>query len=1149
MFESGWISDSSESNNESQNINIKNDKLLDPELIWNQYNNIATKIHDNNTIKTNNNQSTFNIYQKNISSIYKAKLQRLNSLKLNELKDDSTNKIHNKTNNNNDSKFKFNNSNDNDNESKLNGSIISGVSPFSPSKSKNNNNEIKSNTSIYLENSCQIETHVSSLSSLIFSSPQKNTYFIDFRHLYFNFRDTIKKKRYWCTKWRIKEKERRSMKIKSIIITLCLNIGVDPPDIIRTNPSSQLECWIDPMKLPNSRALKTIGDKLVNQYMQWNPKNSNIKYLQKLDTQPDKIRIICKQIRQESLDKRVIFHYNGHGVPRPTEHGELWYFNDDYTEYMPVSILDITNWLEHPALIIIDCSAAGKIVTHFKIWAEAQKASKNHHYKANKQTNADINNNRQPIRTRSRAISLNTDDDIDEDNDVNDNELYNLDIIILGACDEHEILPMNPNFPRDLFTSCLTTPIKMALNWFIQTCLLKDIKSKLIQLLFDPKIGGKKSDKNSPLGELHWIFLSITDTIAWDILPTKLFQSLFGVDITLGSIFRNYLLAERIMKSMNRTTVSYPKFPSSYQHKMWSAWDTVVDDTLLKIQQYKDKIINKNDDGNKKKIKWKPSRFYDDQLRAFELFINSGHFQLKPKLLPIILQSLLNVRYRVKSLTLLAKYLDTGPWAINYCLWVGIFPYLKMLIKKAMDIKNKDNNKRLRYTLTFIWSKVISHDDSCINDLIDKRNYTFFYNELKNTNNDSKQIYLSTYIICSIINHNKTGQNALLSKFCDGNTGLIKILKKQLKHNDINVKLWSILCIGKLWENHDNIKKIGIKLNILEDLIKLTRHMSPDIRVASLHTLSIFLGPQILVNELPNLDINIGQQCLKLVNDGSGIVRMELVFMLSNLIYYHKPLFKETIRIYKQEQNKRKKQYQKVKLEPIIGNSKSVTTSKSSNNNNSKLTNSRSYENIRNRGTPHGSPLFISDNNTPIPSPIQSPLPNAYNNNNNNNNNDNDNEVINIDKSEYQNRRAIWEVVSLLCKDPTPQICRNANRLRKYMLTDQNKSKRSQALLNPDTTIDILSKQQALTVIDNNKGIFGEYNSNNNISNTPKTSKSVTWSNNSIYHHKYSTTSTYSRNPSPFFAEDSKQDDPEWRVASSPLFKWFCQYITRPLIS
>ena len=40
--------------------------------------------------------------------------------------------------------------------------------------------------------------------------------------------------------------------------------------------------------------------------------------------------------------------------------------------------------------------------------------------------------------------------------------------IQLAACSKDQLLPMNPELAAaDLFTACLTTPIKMALRWFV----------------------------------------------------------------------------------------------------------------------------------------------------------------------------------------------------------------------------------------------------------------------------------------------------------------------------------------------------------------------------------------------------------------------------------------------------------------------------------------------------------------------------------------------------------------------------------------------------------------------------------------------------------------------------------------------------------
>lgn len=52
-------------------------------------------------------------------------------------------------------------------------------------------------------------------------------------------------------------------------------------------------------------------------------------------------------------------------------------------------------------------------------------------------------------------------------------------------------------------------------------------------------------------------------------LPPDLFQKLFRQDLLVASLFRNFLLAERIMRSYNCTPVSSPRLPPTYMHAMW----------------------------------------------------------------------------------------------------------------------------------------------------------------------------------------------------------------------------------------------------------------------------------------------------------------------------------------------------------------------------------------------------------------------------------------------------------------------------------------------------------------------------------------------------------------------------------------------------
>lgn len=142
-----------------------------------------------------------------------------------------------------------------------------------------------------------------------------------------------------------------------------------------------------------------------------------------------------------------------------------------------------------------------------------------------------------------------------------------------------EILPMHPEYPADIFTSCLTTPIQIALRWFVR-------RNRHSMGPLNPEavdaIPGQANDRKTPLGELNWIFTAVTDSIAWNVLPKPLFQRLFRQDLLVASMFRNFLLADRILRSLNCTPQSYPALPPGIaDHPLWQAWDLACETCLF----------------------------------------------------------------------------------------------------------------------------------------------------------------------------------------------------------------------------------------------------------------------------------------------------------------------------------------------------------------------------------------------------------------------------------------------------------------------------------------------------------------------------------------------------------------------------------------
>ena len=148
--------------------------------------------------------------------------------------------------------------------------------------------------------------------------------------------------------------------------------------------------------------------------------------------------------------ERVLFHYNGHGVPQPTSNGEVWVFNKNFTQYIPVSIHDLATWLGNPAIYVIDCSHAGVILDALKANASYGAGSA--------AAGAGGGSGQQPFQRGSggatsgeRSGSMSTEP--------------SRETIILAACGANQMLPQDSDLCADIFTACLTTPIKVAMRW------------------------------------------------------------------------------------------------------------------------------------------------------------------------------------------------------------------------------------------------------------------------------------------------------------------------------------------------------------------------------------------------------------------------------------------------------------------------------------------------------------------------------------------------------------------------------------------------------------------------------------------------------------------------------------------------------------
>ncbi|PKI82421.1 Target of rapamycin complex 1 subunit kog1 [Malassezia vespertilionis] len=742
--------------------------------------------------------------------------------------------------------------------------------------------------------------------------------------------------------WRMRER----LRTVTAALVMCLNIGVDPPDVSKTKPSSKLICWMDPESLDPSKALPAIGRNL---QVQFETLSMKTRYKQYLDPIVEETKRFCTNLRRTAKDERVLFYYNGFGVPKPTPGGEVWVFNKAYTQYIPVTLYDLQTWLGSPCIYVWDASAAGNIVHNSRRLAEAR---------AEEEVKVAASEGRPPPPIPNADGIV-----IDADGEP---QFPLRESIHLAGCGADEVLPMNPDLPADLFTCCLTSPIEISLRWFVlQNPLPSSLNVDMVM-----SIPGRLQDRRTPLGELNWILTAVTDTIAWTVLPRALFRRFFRDDLMVAALLRNYLLAQRIMRFYHCTPVSYPSLPDTHDHPLWASWDLAVDQclvqlpTLLAKEQARSEAVNGGEPipPHLAAFEYRHSTFFSEQLKAFEVWLSQGDVSRRPPRrrvrrfpfvalgdpiqpdameaarlwqepheadeehdppmqLPIVLQVLLSQIHRLRALILLSQFLDLGPWAVNLALSIGIFPYvLKLLQSPAADLKP---------VLIYIWARILAVDHSCQVDLLRDNGYMYFAAVLSPFQastwangstlpipNVSEHRAMCAFILAVFCQDFPAGQAACLE------ADVMDACLEHLEDDDFLLRQWSALCLAQLWGHNEAGKARAIAKDAHGKLCCLLSDASPEVRAAMLFALGVLLGtsasahdpldklsaPKRDAHKQPlcigtgsatglapgrqrSLEVGIAVAVLSSATDCSPLVRKELVVTLSALVASYESFF------------------------------------------------------------------------------------------------------------------------------------------------------------------------------------------------------------------------------------------------------------------
>lgn len=350
----------------------------------------------------------------------------------------------------------------------------------------------------------------------------------------------------------------------------------------------------------------------------------------------------------------------------------------------------------------------------------------------------------------------------------------------------------------------------------------------------------------------------------------------------VAALFRNFLLAQRIMPVYNCHPQSYPELPDTRQHPLWESWDLAVDMALQQLPM----LERKENEGID--YEYVNSTFFTEQLTAFEIYLTRGDAmsQKPPDQLPVVLQVLLSQQHRLRALILLGRFLDLGPWAVQLALSIGIFPYVLKLLQSAAQ--------ELKPVMVFIWTRVLAVDISCQSDLIKDSGYNYFAAIMK-----PQETFPVVGVV--VLDEHKAMCAFILAMLCKGykpgqvvcnSTDIMTYCLQHLTHPENPLlRQWSCLCISQLWQDLPEGKWRGIRENAHLKLSYLIKDVCPEVRAAMAHAMTTFLGIPELTDEVARIEEGIAWTMLEMSNDGSPIVRKELLVFLSHFVLRYESKF------------------------------------------------------------------------------------------------------------------------------------------------------------------------------------------------------------------------------------------------------------------
>ena len=326
-------------------------------------------------------------------------------------------------------------------------------------------------------------------------------------------------------------------------------------------------------------SMSALGEALENQYLGRAKPRPHV--MRCLNPRPEDVATALRDLRTRvGPQNKIIFHLTAHGISsRPQQRCIFVVNNNGRVAELPLDVLRQS--AGYPLVLVADCPSAGTILSHFYESERKEEILRTQQrFRGTQQTYGGSSAGLDEAASRAGGYASNG----GAGGGRWDGAPLEMKegLYFLGACADGEGVASHALLPTDILTSCLTTPERMALLWFmIEHKQHTDLHPLLLHL-------DTGRSKTSPMAQIKSALQVVTECIAWHVLPRETFTQLFRVDNTVASLFRGFILASRIIAALGATPMSYPPFSLRgdalvSNHPLWRVLDVMLDTTVAEM--------------------------------------------------------------------------------------------------------------------------------------------------------------------------------------------------------------------------------------------------------------------------------------------------------------------------------------------------------------------------------------------------------------------------------------------------------------------------------------------------------------------------------------------------------------------------------------